>query len=145
MNSLLNFAGRYIFEEKRGTSKFSDVCELGVRKMWRSYAILTAFLYISMLSVAFGPMLIFFKTGVADVIELNVNELSLHLENDNMLKPKSHQLFRNITIQVQDYNRLVDGFPGERLLTMSIFFSSSDSSRSFRGYFIIVFSWDRMH
>lgn len=127
--------------------------------MWRSFAILTVIICFSMTTVAIGPLLVFFRTGVwntplgiqfpyadvsnvafwldlgiqvvvamigvlttvsiemssvivnncvelfADVIELNINELSLKLETDKEFRPRTKQLFENITIQIQDYDR----------------------------------------
>lgn len=62
-HSLLNFAGDYIYEEKRNASKFSVVCEEGAHKMWKSYAVLTCIIVTSMSLVSLGPMLIFFRDG----------------------------------------------------------------------------------
>lgn len=63
-HNLLNFANDNMYEEKRGTTKFSMVCEGGARKMSKSYAILTCIIVTSMTSVSLGSMLIFFREGI---------------------------------------------------------------------------------
>lgn len=63
MKSVLNFAGTYIYENKRNNSKFSQVIEQGFGKMLKSYIILTCIILTSMGAVSFGPMYIFFTQG----------------------------------------------------------------------------------
>lgn len=63
-HNLLNFANDNMYEKKRGTSKFSLVCENGAHKMLKSYAILTCIIVISMTSVGLGSMLVFFRDGI---------------------------------------------------------------------------------
>lgn len=62
--SLLNFAGDYMYEEKKNTSRFSMVCEENVRKMWKFYLILTCAIFSSMTAVAIGPTLHLLSTGI---------------------------------------------------------------------------------
>lgn len=159
LNKLLNFAGTYIYEKSLGPMKFQNVCEKSVRKMYKSYAILSVIISFSMGAVGVGPMIIFFQTGVwnsplgtqfpyadestiafcldlaiqmfillvgalsaisfeltsviinnaisttAEIIKMNCTELTIQLENDEKFKPQSQWLFRNIIIEVQDYDR----------------------------------------
>lgn len=53
-----------MYEDKKGSSRFSMVCDEGARKMWKSYAILTCIICNSMSLVSLGPMVLFFTTGV---------------------------------------------------------------------------------
>lgn len=63
-NSLLNVAGNYMYEDFKGKSKFSAVCEEGAHKMLKSYAILMCIICTSMSLVALGPIIVFFRTGI---------------------------------------------------------------------------------
>lgn len=157
--SLLNFAGDFMYEDKKGSSRFSMVCDEGARKMWKSYAILTCIICNSMSLVSLGPMVLFFTTGVwitplgtqfpyadrsdiafyldlliqmgiaiigilvtvsiemsqvivnnavemaADVIKLNVDELKENLTDECEMKLKSHANYRNVMLQIQDFDR----------------------------------------
>lgn len=63
-HSLINFAGTYMYENKKGTSKYSVVGEEGVAKMMKSFAILSFIICTSMSLVSLGPMRLFFRTGI---------------------------------------------------------------------------------
>lgn len=172
-HSLLNFAGDYIYEEKRSTSKFSMVCEIGAHKMMKSYAILTCIICTSMSLVSLGPMLIFFRDGIwitplgtqfpfadqsdvafymdlgiqmaialigilttvsiemaqvivnnavemsADVIQFNIDMLAEQINQIDMMHLKSRANFRNIILQIQDFDRYCY-YPVKRLLYMKL-------------------------
>lgn len=159
LNRLLNFAGTYIFSGAQSSPKFRKVCELGVEKMCKSYAILSMIICFSMSAVSIGPTIIFIRTGVwitplgiqfpfadqsdiafwldlliqliigvigipitvsiemssvivnnavtsaAYVIELSCDELSLQIDMDNEWTPQTNFHFRNLVLQVQDFDR----------------------------------------
>lgn len=63
--SILNFAGDYMYEDKKNSaSRFSMVCEGGAQKMLKSYIIMTCIICTSMNIVTMGPTLLFLRTGV---------------------------------------------------------------------------------
>lgn len=150
---------RFKYEDKKGVTKFSAVCEEGAHKMLKSYAILTCIICTSMSLVSLGSMLVFFRHGIwitplgtqfpfadqsdvafytdlaiqmaialvgilttvsiemsqvivnnavemaADVIKLNVDQLSDQIASMGKMNLSARASFQNIIVQIQDFDR----------------------------------------
>lgn len=60
-HSLINFAGDYMYEDKKGNS---INCEEGALKMLRSFGILSCIIATSMSLISLGPILVFLREGI---------------------------------------------------------------------------------